>query len=122
MRQLDHLQVFWLKGVPNVQLLHNHANCQNILGRSGYNKQVAYFVSRNIQTRPCAASGIDCHKGLVYEIGNLFRVSRLDFKDAVAGRLACSRVELLDELVYLFDLIQLTCDDKAVGRLVGDDF
>ena len=103
-------------------MLDYHANCQNILGSSGYNKQVADFVGRNIQARPGDAPGIDRHKDPVYDIGNLFRVSRLDFKDAVAGRLACGRVELLYELVYLFDLIQLTCDNQAVGCLVGDDF
>ena len=103
-------------------MLDQHANCQNILGSSGYNQQVADFVGRNIQARPGIAPGIDRHKGPVYDVGNLFRVSRLDFKDAVAGRLARGRVELLHQLVDLFDLIQLTGDDQAIGRLVGDDF
>ena len=103
-------------------MLNQHANCLNIVGSSGYNQQVADFVGCNIQARTSEPPGINGHKGSVYDIGNLFRVSRLNFKDAVTCRLARGRIELLHQLVDLFDLIQLTCDDQAVSRLVDDDF
>ena len=103
-------------------MFYDHPYCLNVFRLSGNDQQVANFVGCNIQARPGVAPGIDRHKGPVYDIGNLFRVSRLNFKDTVAGRLARGRVKLLDQFVDLFDFIQLTRDDEAVASLVGDDF
>ena len=84
-RQVDDFQFLRLDRIPHVKLLHNHSHRLDVLRRPGDDQDVAGLIGRDVEPWPGVAPRVDCHKSLVDDIGDSFRVGYLDLKNPVAG-------------------------------------